>query len=59
MSRCLAELCLSWTGDGCACAVFGITPVNVGETCPFCQCSLDDHNHPDLGGDCTSCGECP
>jgi hypothetical protein len=24
--RCLAELCANWTGDGCACRVFGIEP---------------------------------
>jgi hypothetical protein len=26
VSRCLAELCTNWTGDGCACRVFGIEP---------------------------------
>jgi len=24
MSRCDAELCVYWTGEGCACVVFGI-----------------------------------
>jgi hypothetical protein len=31
MSRCAAELCLNWTGDGCICAVFDLEPVTVEE----------------------------
>ena len=27
MSRCEAELCLNWTGDGCICVVMDLDPV--------------------------------
>ena len=31
MSRCAAEMCLNWTGDGCICAVFDLEPNVVEE----------------------------
>ena len=37
MSDCLTVFCLNWTGDGCACQVFGIDPVEV-EHDPGCAC---------------------
>jgi len=39
MSGCEMELCTHWTGEGCACAVFGLEPDVVGERvnpCPDC-----------------------
>lgn len=39
MSRCAAELCLNWTGDGCICAVFDLEPNTQGD--PFADVSED------------------
>ena len=54
-ARCGQELCANWTGDGCACAVFGIEaacgPCNAGihEQCPKlsgCCCEDEDLTRP-------------
>jgi hypothetical protein len=34
---CEQELCASWTGDGCACAVFGIEP-----SCGACAADIHE-----------------
>lgn len=44
MSRCLAELCGNWTGDGCICQVLGLEPVDLSPATPAdgCQCDFED-----------------
>lgn len=34
---CDQELCGNWTGDGCACALFGIDP-----TCGACEAEIHE-----------------
>lgn len=44
MADCLTVFCLNWTGDGCACQVFGIDPVEV-EHDPGCACRKCEATH--------------
>lgn len=44
MTRCAAELCVNWTGQGCICSVLDLTPEVVEEeetmdqlTCDICD----------------------
>jgi len=53
MSRCAAEKCRNWTGDGCICAVLCIDPdVARDDPCAFCDHDVQEHR-----GD--GCIECP
>jgi len=38
VSRCLAEFCANWTGDGCICQVLDLDPVDArpAELCVDC-----------------------
>jgi len=59
-SICHQEMCLNWTGDGCACAVLGVKPVVVedGEDEPREYLWPDwwrDHDRMHDRGDCGRC----
>ena len=52
MSVCAQEMCGNWTGDGCACLVFGV--LTDAWKCPDCGCQNSAHEWC-----CYLCGAVP
>lgn len=50
MTRCLAESCGNWTGDGCICQVLDLEPVDVS---PCRDCGAEGFRLTD--GRCDGC----